>query len=154
MGVYSETFSDIYSHAVSETKWWSIKAYADIVSYGDFDPKELRNENLTICIQTSEHSLKSIPALGHLIIGSLLSVVYQANGNIKGRVLYMLDEVNFFGRLKALADSRDGGRKYKITIHIFIIIKILKSFPFNKSTFKITNYICCYDWFNELSKSF
>lgn len=50
MGVYSETFSDIYSHAVSETKWWSIEAYADIVSYGDFNPKELRNENLTICI--------------------------------------------------------------------------------------------------------
>ena len=51
----------------------------------------------------------------------------------------MLDEVNFLGRLKALADARDGGRKYKITIRIFIIIKILKSFPFNKPTFKITN---------------
>lgn len=95
MGVYSETFSDIYSHAVSETKWWSIKAYADIVSYGDFNPKELRNENLTICIQTSEHSLKSTPALGHLIIGSLLSVVYQANGNIKGRVLYCWTKLIF-----------------------------------------------------------
>ncbi|WP_408869282.1 type IV secretory system conjugative DNA transfer family protein [Commensalibacter melissae] len=116
-----------------------------MVSYGDFNPKELRNENLTICIQTSEQLLKSTPALGHLIIGSLLSVVYQANGNIKGRVLYMLDEVNFLGRLKALADARDGCRKYKITIHIFIIIKILKSFSFNKSTFKIINYICCYD---------
>lgn len=54
--------------------------------------------------------------MGDFIIGSLLSVVYQANGNIKGRVLYMLDEVNFLGRLKALADARDGGRKYKITM--------------------------------------
>ncbi|MBS0984265.1 type IV secretory system conjugative DNA transfer family protein [Gluconobacter cerinus] len=116
MGVYAETFSGIYSHAVTATKWLGVKAYADMVSIGDCDPRELRNGKMTVCVQISERSLRSTPALGRVVIGSLLSAVYQANGNVRGRVLYMLDEVNFLGRLKALAEARDGGRKFKITM--------------------------------------
>ncbi len=116
MGVFSETFSGIYSHATAATQWLGIAAYADMVSVGDFDPLELRNGKLTVLVQIPDRSLRNTPALGRLVIGTLLSVVYLADGAIRGRVLYMLDEVNLLGRLKALADARDGGRKYGITM--------------------------------------
>lgn len=116
MGVVSETFSGIYSHATTATQWLGVKAYADMVSEGDFDPVELRNGNLTVCIQIPDRSLRNTPALGRITIGTLMNIVYLAEGQIKGRVLFMLDEVNFLGRLKVLADARDGGRKYGITM--------------------------------------
>lgn len=116
MGVFSETFSGIYSHATAATQWLGIKAYADMVSDGDFDPEALKMGKLTICLQIPMSSLRSNPALGRLTLGTLLNVVYQAEGRIKGRVLYLLDEVNLLGRLKALADARDGARKYGVTL--------------------------------------
>jgi type IV secretion system protein VirD4 len=116
MDVFSETFSGIYSNAVSDTQWLSIEAYAAMVSRGSFRTGELAGGKLTVFVQIPMDALRATPETGRVVIGALLSAVYRAAGGVRGRVLFLLDEVNFLGRLKALEDARDAGRKYGITL--------------------------------------
>ena len=58
----------------------------------------------------------TIPGLGRVIIGALLNAIYQAEGELAGRVLFLLDEVARLGRMKVLEAARDVGRKYGITL--------------------------------------
>ena len=123
MDVFSETFSGIYSNAVSDTQWLSIEAYGDMVSGGPrrpdartFRTDELAGGELTVFVQIPMDVLRATPETGRVVIGALLSAIYRAAGDIKGRVLFLLDVVNFLGRLKALEDARDAGRKYGITL--------------------------------------
>ncbi len=114
--VFHETFSGIYSNANADTQWLSIKAYADMLSDGSFGTGELAGGKLTVFIQVPMESLRATPEVARVIVGSLLSAVYRAEGKVAGRVLFLLDEVNFLGRLKVLEDARDAGRKYGITL--------------------------------------
>jgi type IV secretion system protein VirD4 len=116
MDVVSETFSGIYSNAVADTQWLSIKAYADMLSGGAFRTGELTQGGLTVFVQIPMDALRATPEVARVTIGALLSAVYRADGRVRGRVLFLLDEVNFLGRLKALEDARDAGRKYGITL--------------------------------------
>lgn len=114
--VFSETFSGIYSNANADTQWLSIGAYADMLSGGSFTSADLAGGKLTVFVQIPMDSLRATPEVARAVIGSLLSAAYRAEGRVRGRVLFLLDEVNFLGRLKALEDARDAGRKYGITI--------------------------------------
>ena len=116
MDVFHETFSGIYSNAMADTQWLSVKPYADMLSDPSFDALEIREGKLTAFVQIPMESLRATPALARVVIGALMNAVYQAEGRIEGRVLFLLDEVNLLGRLKALEDARDAGRKYGITI--------------------------------------
>jgi type IV secretion system protein VirD4 len=71
---------------------------------------------LTVFVQIPMDALRATPEVARVTIGALLSAVYRAEGRVRGRVLFLLDEVNFLGRLKALEDARDAGRKYGITL--------------------------------------
>jgi hypothetical protein len=51
------------------------------------------------------------PGLGRVIIGALLNAIHQAEGELAGRVLFLLDEVARLGRMKVLEAARDVGRK-------------------------------------------
>ena len=116
MDVVSETFSGIYSNAVADTQWLSIKAYADMLSGGSFRSAELAGGKLTVFVQIPMDALRATPETARVVIGALLSAVYRAEGRVRGRVLFLLDEVNFLGRMKVLEDARDAGRKYGITL--------------------------------------
>ena len=116
MDVVSETFSGIYSNAVADTQWLSIKAYADMLSGGSFRSAELAGGKLTVFVQIPMDALRATPETARVVIGALLSAVYRAKGGVHGRVLFLLDEVNFLGRMKVLEDARDAGRKYGITL--------------------------------------
>lgn len=116
MDVYHETFSGIYSNAVADTQWLSIDAYADMLSGDSFETRDLLGGKLTVFIQIPLDSLRATPPIGRVVVSALLNTVYRAEGNLKGRVLFLLDEVNFLGRLKALEDARDAGRKFGITL--------------------------------------
>ena len=116
MDVFHETFSGIYSNAMADTQWLSVKPYADMLSDASFDALDIREGKLTAFIQIPMESLRATPALARVVVGALMNAVYQAGGRIEGRVLFLLDEVNFLGRLKALEDARDAGRKYGMTI--------------------------------------
>lgn len=114
--VYSETFSGIYGNANADTQWLSIKAYADMLSGGSFRTDELTAGKLSVFIQVPMETLRATPEVARVIVGSLLGAAYRAEGKIAGRVLFLLDEVNFLGKLKVLEDARDAGRKYGITL--------------------------------------
>jgi type IV secretion system protein VirD4 len=116
MDVVSETFSGIYSNAVADTQWLSIKAYADMLSGESFRSAELAGGKLTVFVQIPMDALRATPETARVTIGALLSAVYRAEGRVHGRVLFLLDEVNFLGRMKVLEDARDAGRKYGITL--------------------------------------
>ncbi len=114
--VFHETFSGIYSNANADTQWLSIKVYADMLSDGSFGTGELAGGKLTVFIQVPMESLRATPEVARVIVGSLLGAAYRADGRLSGRVLFLLDEVNFLGKLKVLEDARDAGRKYGITL--------------------------------------
>lgn len=51
-----------------------------------------------------------------VIIGSLLNAIYNRGGAMKGRALFLLDEVARLGYMRILETGRDAGRKYGITL--------------------------------------
>jgi type IV secretion system protein VirD4 len=114
--VVAETFSGIYSNANADTQWLSIEAYARMVSGSSFSTAELAGGKLTVFVQIPMETLRATPELGRVVIGSLLDAAYRAQGKVAGRILFLLDEVNFLGKLKVLEDARDAGRKYGITL--------------------------------------
>ena len=114
--IFIETFSGIYSNAMSNTQWLSITPYGNMLSGSSFKTMDLRGGNLTVFIQIPMDSLRTAPALARVVVGALANAIYQAEGKISGRALLLLDEVRFLGRLKALEDVRDAGRKYGMTL--------------------------------------
>lgn len=116
MGLVDETFSGVYANANQATRWLSIAAYADLVSGDAFETRELRGGGLTVFVQLPLKTLQATPGLGRVIIGALLNAAYEADGAVKGRVLFLLDEVARLGPMAALEAARDAGRKYGLTL--------------------------------------
>jgi type IV secretion system protein VirD4 len=113
-----ETFSGIYMNAVKGTAWLGTEAYADLVSEGSFDPRQLLRGDTTVFLNISLQTLKNTPAVGRVLVGALLNTVYMADGAVSGRVLYLIDEAARLGSLGVLEIARDAGRKYGITLRL------------------------------------
>ena len=111
-----ETFSGVYANAVKETHWLSYPNYAALVSGDSFSTDDLANGETDIFIALDLKVLEAHPGLARVVIGSLLNAIYNRNGNVKGRTLFLLDEVARLGYLRILETARDAGRKYGITL--------------------------------------
>jgi type IV secretion system protein VirD4 len=112
----AETFSGIYGNASKDTRWLSTTAYADLVSGDSFRTRDLTDGGLTVFVQVPLKTLQATPALGRVIVGALLNAAYEADGRVRGRVLFLLDEVARLGYMGVLEQARDAGRKYGITL--------------------------------------
>ena len=119
MEIVAETFSGIYANANEATAWLSVPAYANLVSGSAFPTQALRDGHLSVFVQLPLKTLMATPAIGRVIVGALLNAVYEADGAVTGRVLFMLDEVAQLGRMRVLEQARDAGRKYGITLQLF-----------------------------------
>ncbi len=115
-GLVAETFSGIYGNANTDTRWLSTTAYADLVSGNSFQARDLATGQLTVFVQVPLKTLQATPALGRVIIGALLNAAYEADGQVRGRILFLLDEVARLGPMGVLEQARDAGRKYGITL--------------------------------------
>ena len=115
-GAVKDTFSGIYQNADEDTAWLSTAAFADLVSGASFRTADLAGGKLTVFVQIPLPVLQDSPALGRVVIGSLLNAVYEADGDLKGRVLFLLDEVARLGFMSMIETARDAGRKYGITM--------------------------------------
>ena len=115
-GAVKETYSGIYQNADEDTAWLSTGVFADLVSGSSFKTRDLTNGKLTVFVQIPLHVLQNTPALGRVVIGALLNAVYDADGALKGRVLFLLDEVARLGYMQVVETARDAGRKYGITM--------------------------------------
>ncbi|UXT61444.1 Ti-type conjugative transfer system protein TraG (plasmid) [Agrobacterium fabrum] len=111
-----ETFSGVYANAVKETHWLSYPNYAGLVSGASFSTDDLAAGGTDIFIALDLKVLEAHPGLARVVIGSLLNAIYNRNGNVKDRTLFLLDEVARLGYLRILETARDAGRKYGITL--------------------------------------
>uniref|UniRef100_UPI0026195F4F type IV secretory system conjugative DNA transfer family protein n=1 Tax=uncultured Jannaschia sp. TaxID=293347 RepID=UPI0026195F4F len=89
---------------------------ADLVSGDAFRTRELCEGNLTVFVQIPLKVLEATPGLGRIVVGALLNAAYEADGNIRARVLFLLDEVARLGPMSVLEVARDAGRKYGLTL--------------------------------------
>ncbi|MBX5177408.1 Ti-type conjugative transfer system protein TraG [Rhizobium lentis] len=111
-----ETFSGVYANAVKETHWLSYTNYAALVSGNSFSTDELATGVTDIFIALDLKVLESHPGLARVVIGSFLNAIYNRNGEVAGRALFLLDEVARLGYLRILETARDAGRKYGISL--------------------------------------
>ncbi|KAB2723427.1 Ti-type conjugative transfer system protein TraG [Brucella intermedia] len=111
-----ETFSGVYANAVKETHWLSYPNYASLVSGDSFSTDELASGQTDIFIALDLKVLEAHPGLARVAIGSFLNALYNRNGEIGGRTLFLLDEVARLGYLRILETARDAGRKYGISL--------------------------------------
>lgn len=111
-----ETFSGVYANAVKETHWLSYPNYAALVSGSSFATDDIAECKTDIFVNLDLKTLEAHPGLARTIIGALLNAIYNRNGEIKGRTLFLLDEVARLGYLRILETARDAGRKYGISL--------------------------------------
>lgn len=116
VGMADQTFTGIASTVAKDTQWLSLDAYAAMVAGSTFEAADLTHGLLDVFIQIPGEMLKSYPAAGRVIIGSLMRAMVQANGQHAKRVLFCLDEADLLGRMSILEEARDRGRKYGITL--------------------------------------
>ncbi|MGR9418788.1 Ti-type conjugative transfer system protein TraG [Rhizobium leguminosarum] len=111
-----ETFSGVYANAVKETHWLSYLNYAALVSGSSFSTDELARGDLDVFINIDLKTLEAHSGLARVIIGSFLNAIYNHDGDLKGRALFLLDEVARLGYMRILETARDAGRKYGISL--------------------------------------
>lgn len=111
-----ETFSGVYANAVKETHWLSYPNYAALVSGKTFSTGDLADGKTDIFINIDLKTLETHAGLARVIIGSFLNAIYNRDGSMKGRALFLLDEVARLGYMRILETARDAGRKYGITL--------------------------------------
>ncbi|MBB4420819.1 type IV secretion system protein VirD4 [Rhizobium leguminosarum] len=111
-----ETFSGVYANAIKETHWLSYSNYAALVSGKTFSTGDLADGKTDIFINIDLKTLETHAGLARVIIGSFLNGIYNRDGSMKGRALFLLDEVARLGYMRILETARDAGRKYGITL--------------------------------------
>ncbi|BCH19526.1 Ti-type conjugative transfer system protein TraG [Mesorhizobium sp. L-2-11] len=111
-----ETFSGVYANAVKETHWLSYPNYAALVSGDSFSTDELAVGGTDIFIALDMKVLEAHPGLARVVIGSFLNAIYNRNGEVAAKTLFLLDEVARLGYLRILETARDAGRKYGISL--------------------------------------
>ncbi|NRP75607.1 Conjugal transfer protein TraG [Ensifer psoraleae] len=111
-----ETFSGVYANAVKETHWLSYTNYAALVSGSTFSTVALAAGDTDVFINIDLKTLETHSGLARVIIGSFLNAIYNRDGVVKGRALFLLDEVARLGYMRILETARDAGRKYGITL--------------------------------------
>ncbi|WP_413712583.1 Ti-type conjugative transfer system protein TraG [Rhizobium sp. Rhizsp82] len=111
-----ETFSGVYANAIKETHWLSYSNYAALVSGKAFSTGDLADGTTDIFINIDLKTLETHAGLARVIIGSFLNAIYNRDGAMKGRALFLLDEVARLGYMRILETARDAGRKYGITL--------------------------------------
>ncbi len=117
-GLVEETFSGVYANADESTSWLANPAFAAIVSGSSFKSLDVLGGKVSVFLQIPLGALQSTPAVGRVVIGALLNAAYEADGRVKGRILYLLDEAARLGPMKILETARDAGRKYGITLQL------------------------------------
>ncbi|UES42117.1 Ti-type conjugative transfer system protein TraG [Roseibium aggregatum] len=111
-----QTFSGVYATAAKETHWLSYETYAALVSGNTFKTDIIANGRTTIFLNIDLSTLENHPGMARVIIGAFLKAVYNRDGDINGRVLFLLDEVARLGYMRIIETARDAGRKYGISL--------------------------------------
>lgn len=112
----AETFSGVYANAIKETHWLSYQNYAALVSGATFRTHDIAEGKTDIFVNIDLKTLETHSGLARVVIGSLLNAIYNRDGHMDGRALFLLDEVARLGYMRILETARDAGRKYGIVL--------------------------------------
>lgn len=97
-----ETFSGVYANAIKETHWLSYANYGALVSGSSFSTEALADGETDVFINIDLKTLETQAGLARVIIGAFLNAIYNRDGAIKGRALFLLDEVARLGYMRVL----------------------------------------------------
>ncbi|MET3794019.1 type IV secretory pathway TraG/TraD family ATPase VirD4 [Aquamicrobium terrae] len=61
-------------------------------------------------------TLENHPGMARVIIGAFLKAIYNRNGDMPERALFLLDEAARLGYMRIIETARDAGRKYGVTL--------------------------------------
>jgi type IV secretion system protein VirD4 len=111
-----QTFSGVYATAAKETHWLSYEHYAALVSGRTFETGDIAAGKTSVFINIDLATMENHPGLARVIIGACLKAVYNRDGEMSGRVLFLLDEAARLGYMRILETARDAGRKYGISL--------------------------------------
>jgi type IV secretion system protein VirD4 len=111
-----ETFSGVYANAIKETHWLSYPNYARLVSGSTFSTEDIATGKTDVFVTLDLKTLETHAGLARVIIGAFLNAIYNRDGAMPGRALFLLDEVARLGFMRILETARDAGRKYGITL--------------------------------------
>lgn len=111
-----ETFSGVYANAIKETHWLSYQNYAALVSGSTFRTEDIALGTTDVFINIDLKTLETHAGLARVVIGSFLNAIYNRDGVMNGRTLFLLDEIARLGYMRILETARDAGRKYGITL--------------------------------------
>ncbi len=111
-----QTFSGVYATAAKETHWLSYDSYAAIVSGNTFRTDDIANGRTTVFINVDLSTLENHPGMARVVIGAFLKAIYNRNGDLEERALFLLDEAARLGYMRIVETARDAGRKYGITL--------------------------------------
>nr|WP_082529904.1 Ti-type conjugative transfer system protein TraG [Rhizobium sp. Root1203] len=111
-----ETFSGVYANAIKETHWLSYPNYAALVSGSSFSTDDIASGRTDVFINIDLKTLETHAGLTRVIVGSFLNAIYNRDGAMNGRALFLLDEVARLGYMRILETARDAGRKYGIML--------------------------------------
>jgi type IV secretion system protein VirD4 len=111
-----ETFSGVYANANLDTEWLSTTAYSDLVSGNTFRTADITDGKTDVFLSLPLKALEATPSVARCIIGALLNAAYEANGAVRGRMLFLLDEAARLGPMGAIKVAFNAGRKYGITL--------------------------------------
>jgi type IV secretion system protein VirD4 len=114
--ITEKQFSGFYGEAGNATSWLAIPSLARLVCGQGFRTRNLLSGKLDVFINLPLKVLQSSPQAARVILGALLNAVYEARGQINGRMLFLLDEVARLGYMGILETARDTGRKYGINL--------------------------------------
>ncbi|SEF13167.1 type IV secretion system protein VirD4 [Rhizobiales bacterium GAS191] len=110
------TFSGVHFNASGATAWLSIDEFAKLVCDGNVRTSDIISGKYDVFINIDLQSMMDMPGLARLLIGALVNAVMQAEGQIPGRLVFLIDEAHTLGYMKILETVRDGMRKYRITL--------------------------------------
>lgn len=111
-----ETFSGLYQNATADTAWLSKEAFGGLVSGDTFRPSDLAGGKLTVLLQVPQKTLETTPAIARVVVGGLLNAVFEADGDLVGKVFFGLDEAVLLGPMPVLKTALTQGRKYGIAL--------------------------------------
>ncbi|MDR6671205.1 type IV secretion system protein VirD4 [Rhizobium sp. 1399] len=111
-----QTFSGVYATAAKETHWLSYDNYSALVSGNTFQTEDIASGNMTVFINIDLSTLENHPGMARVIIGAFLKALYNRNGDVNERALFLLDEAARLGYMRIIETARDAGRKYGITL--------------------------------------
>jgi type IV secretion system protein VirD4 len=118
-GLVEETFSGICGSAAELTKWLANSAFMKLVSSDSFTIADVLAGRTTVFLNIPLKVLQTTPGVARTVIGALMQGVYEADGQVDGRVLFLLDEVARLGYMSIIEIARDAGRKYGITMMLY-----------------------------------